>query len=333
MGCGAARTSTLQVLVLTFILIISSTVAGPIIAQLTCSHKLVGYMLLGFVCTERMLDMIVTAHALDDLKWVMVLCKAFTAFETATQLASAGELKYYVKSVSFAAVSYVAACFGAGLFVLLGLLGTQGFATVPDCNSQPIGKSAPCTIRGRLPLFTPPPATVRRCPRARWWLCDGDGRCHWSSRDCCRAEHVRGHRDRGACAGTDTHTHTCACACTCTCIEPRMANPSRLACTSLPVERLHNLNQNTSHTRVRRASTSQPGCGYHRAPPSSRRCFCCWRHQPSASDSTAWSGLSCRPLTLTLTVSLTLTLTVSLSLSLSLTLILTLTLTLTLTLL
>jgi hypothetical protein len=237
MGCGAARTSTLQVLVLTFILIISSTVAGPIIAQLTCSHKLVGYMLLGFVCTERMLDMIVTAHALDDLKWVMVLCKAFTAFETATQLASAGELKYYVKSVSFAAVSYVAACFGAGLFVLLGLLGTQGFATVPDCNSQPIGKSAPCTIRGRLPLFTPPPATVRRCPRARWWLCDGDGRCHWSSRDCCRAEHVRGHRDRGACAGTDTHTHTCACACICTCIEPRMANPSRLACTSLPVER------------------------------------------------------------------------------------------------
>ena len=157
MGCGAARTSTLQVLVLTFILIISSTVAGPIIAQLTCSHKLVGYMLLGFVCTERMLDMIVTAHALDDLKWVMVLCKAFTAFETATQLASAGELKYYVKSVSFAAVSYVAACFGAGLFVLLGLLGTQGFATVPDCNSQPIGKSAPRTIRGRLPLFTPPP--------------------------------------------------------------------------------------------------------------------------------------------------------------------------------
>ena len=132
MGCGAARTSTLQVLVLTFILIISSTVAGPIIAQLTCSHKLVGYMLLGFVCTERMLDMIVTAHALDDLKWVMVLCKAFTAFETATQLASAGELKYYVKSVSFAAVSYVAACFGAGLFVLLGLLGTARFVGAID---------------------------------------------------------------------------------------------------------------------------------------------------------------------------------------------------------
>eukprot|EP00964_Phaeocystis_antarctica_P025384 scaffold14265_cov58-Phaeocystis_antarctica.AAC.3 len=67
------------------------------------------------------------------------LCKAFTAFETATQLASAGELKYYVKSVSFAAVSHVAACFGAGLLVLLTLLGTPGFATVPDCNSQPIG--------------------------------------------------------------------------------------------------------------------------------------------------------------------------------------------------
>jgi hypothetical protein len=143
MGCGAARTSTLQVLVLTFILIISSTVAGPIIAQLTCSHKLVGYMLLGFVCTERMLDMIVTAHALDDLKWVMVLCKAFTAFETATQLASAGELKYYVKSVSFAAVSHVAACFGAGLLVLLALLSTQGLATVPDCNSQPIDVPVP----------------------------------------------------------------------------------------------------------------------------------------------------------------------------------------------
>ena len=86
MGCGAARTSTLQVLVLTFILIISSTVAGPIIAQLTFSHKLAGYMLLGFVCTERMLDMIVTAHALDDLKWVMVLCKVCQS-DTATLLA------------------------------------------------------------------------------------------------------------------------------------------------------------------------------------------------------------------------------------------------------
>ena len=86
MGCGAARTSSLQVLVLTFILIISSTVAGPIIAQLTFSHKLAGYMLLGFVCTERMLDMIVTAHALDDLKWVMVLCKVCQS-DTATLLA------------------------------------------------------------------------------------------------------------------------------------------------------------------------------------------------------------------------------------------------------
>ena len=143
MGCGAARTSTLQVLVLTFILVISSTVAGPIIARLTCSHKLVGYMLLGFVCTERMLDMIVSAHALDDLKWVMVLCKAFTAFETGTQLASAGELKYYVKSVTFAAVSHVAACFGAGLLVLLTLLSIQGFATVPDCDSEPIDVPLP----------------------------------------------------------------------------------------------------------------------------------------------------------------------------------------------
>lgn len=219
MGCGAARTSTLQVLVLTFILIISSTVAGPIIAQLTCSHKLVGYMLLGFVCTERMLDMIVTAHALDDLKWVMVLCKAFTAFETATQLASAGELKYYVKSVSFAAVSHVAACFGAGLLVLLALLSTQGLATVPDCNSQPIGTPAP-VYNSRPIASRQPSVTVRRCPRARWWLCDGDGRCHWSGCDGCRAEHVCGHRDRGACAGTDTDTF----------IERRMANLSRLAC-------------------------------------------------------------------------------------------------------
>ena len=206
MGCGAARTSTLQVLVLTFILIISSTVAGPIIAQLTCSHKLVGYMLLGFVCTERMLDMIVTAHALDDLKWVMVLCKAFTAFETATQLASAGELKYYVKSVSFAAVSHVAACFGAGLLVVLALLSTQGLATVSDCNSQPIGTPAP-VYNSRPIASRQPSVTVRRCPRARWWLCDGDGRCHWSGCDGCRAEHICGHRNRGACAGTDTDTH------------------------------------------------------------------------------------------------------------------------------
>ena len=160
-GCGAARTSTLQVLVLTFILIISSTVAGPIIAQLTCSHKLVGYMLLGFVCTERMLDMIVTAHALEDLKWVMVICKAFTAFETATQLACAGELKYYGKLVSFAAVSHVAACFGAGLLVLLALLGSQGFATVPDCNSQPTGiRPPPFTSPLMPPLTSPLPLSV-----------------------------------------------------------------------------------------------------------------------------------------------------------------------------
>ena len=146
MGCGAARTSSLQVLVLTFILIISSTVAGPIIAQLTCSHKLVGYMLLGFVCTDRLLDMIVTAQALEDLKWVMVICKAFTAFETATQLASASELKYYGRCVSFAAVSHVVACFSGGLLVLLALLSSQGFSSMPDCNFQAIGTCVPLLL-------------------------------------------------------------------------------------------------------------------------------------------------------------------------------------------
>ena len=179
-GCGStARTSTSQVLVPMFILIISSTVAGPRIARLTCSHELVGYMLLGFVCTERMLGMIVTAHALENLKWVMVICKAFTAFETASHLACAGELTHYKKFVSLVAVSNVSACFGVGLVVLLALFGSPGFSAVLDCNAHTVGAPIPrppCWVAAthprhpRFQMVPCPPAALhwRRPPLSAW---------------------------------------------------------------------------------------------------------------------------------------------------------------------
>ena len=35
-----------------------------------------------------------------------------------------------------------------------------------------------------------------------------------------------------------------------------------------------------------------PGCGYHRAPPSYRRCFWCWRRPPSVSGARRWALVS-----------------------------------------
>lgn len=118
------------------LLVVASTVAGPLVKRLTWSHELAGYLLLGFVCTDSALDMVVHATAMDKLKWAMVICKAFIAFESATHLALAAEMKYYKKFVVLAAVSHVTLCFVISLIVLMAMLGKESYAAISGCDSS-----------------------------------------------------------------------------------------------------------------------------------------------------------------------------------------------------
>ena len=126
----------MQVIVPFGLLVVASTVAGPLVKRLTHSHELAGYLLLGFVCTDSALDMVVHATAMDKLKWAMVICKAFAAFESATHLALAAEMKYYQKFVAVVAVSHVTLCFVVSLLVLMAMLGKEGFAAISGCDSS-----------------------------------------------------------------------------------------------------------------------------------------------------------------------------------------------------
>ena len=141
-GCGYDWTAELggwdtfiaegwvQTLIAFFILVMSARVLGKFTQLYT--HQLVGYMLLGFVCTASyMLSMMRHEFTLEFLRYVAVLCKAFIAFETGTHLATFGELKQYAKSVATSALLHVACCFLVGMLLYQSLVrGAPVFSAV-----------------------------------------------------------------------------------------------------------------------------------------------------------------------------------------------------------
>ena len=67
-------------------------------------HRLAGYLLVGLLSTEHLLNLVVHADALAYLRWVSLPCRAFIAFETGTHLAAWGEVKHWRRG-SLAVVS------------------------------------------------------------------------------------------------------------------------------------------------------------------------------------------------------------------------------------
>lgn len=87
-------------------------------------HRLAGYLLVGLLSTEHLLNLVVHADALAYLRWVSLPCRAFIAFETGTHLAAWGEVKHYAGAVLLSSVLLG----GGGLvvgYVLFGALAAQ----------------------------------------------------------------------------------------------------------------------------------------------------------------------------------------------------------------
>ena len=174
-GCGYDWTAELgewntfidegwvQTLIAFVILVVSARVLGNFTQLYT--HKLVGYMLLGFVCTASyMLSMMRHEFTIDFLRYIAVLCKAFIAFETGTHLAALSELKQYAKSVAASALLHVTCCFVVGMMLYQYLVrGAPIFSSVGTWDDW----AAAPVLSGSLALATAVCTSSRCGSRAR----------------------------------------------------------------------------------------------------------------------------------------------------------------------
>ena len=110
------------------LLVVSAFVVGKKVHP--WSHHLAGYMVLGMVCTEQGLGMMRHADAIEHLRWVLELCKAYTAFEAATHIAHQRELRHYALFLTATAGARVVLCFGMGFSLCYTFIQSPGFATV-----------------------------------------------------------------------------------------------------------------------------------------------------------------------------------------------------------
>jgi hypothetical protein len=64
-------------------------------------------MLVGFVCTEQLLNVIHLEHAMEYLTWAVIICQAFVAFESATHLVHLKERRS--AAIAFAPLGHLGA--------------------------------------------------------------------------------------------------------------------------------------------------------------------------------------------------------------------------------
>lgn len=101
------------------LLLLSASTVGHCLHR-TC-HKMAGHMLVGLISSDQILNLIHVEYAREYLSWLMHLCQAFVAFESATHLIHRKEALMFGRMLLVSSLTRWVACFAAGFGLFAGL--------------------------------------------------------------------------------------------------------------------------------------------------------------------------------------------------------------------